>query len=139
MLITKEDSGKCATRMLKFMNRNGISSLQDLDHFMNSKHYIGDPDLIEISERPQGNFLIYSAKSTPTIIKVITYARTDIGALLEIRINTDKQYSIILVRGDFTLEKYAVSGTDKFGNKSQERKIHSIYVSKIKEELEKLI
>jgi len=140
MLITKEDSGKCAKRILKFLKRHDIGSLDDLERFTESKHYIGDTDCIDISERPLGNILIHPANANNlALTKVITYTRTGIGSLLEVRIDADKQYFIIIIRGDFMLEKYKIFGVDTFGNKAQEKLFHSIYITKIKEELEKLV
>ena len=116
--ITREQLGKVAERMLKFLDEKGINSFKDLEEIMN-KEFLIDKETkehIHIEFRPSGG---------GTRTYTMSYIVPNKGIPLEFKISEDKQYSRIIAKGDFELPEYVPFAVDPFGNTVQIKSLDS--------------
>ena len=131
MQITREDIAKYAKDVLAFLDSKRIKALEDLEKIPYVIHHIGNGTRIMVQKTPSGNF--------DSIAQSISYVPPgEVGTPLDIKINGQKRYSVIIFKGDFSLPEYETFIQDPYGNNIQCKKIDSIAIPDVRSELEKL-
>jgi hypothetical protein len=132
MSISKEYIGKISENVLKLLDKEKVASSSDLDRLMNQTFPVG--------EKTKEQILVESRPSrSGTMAKVISYTVPGCGIPLEVRLNEEQRYSVLIVKGNFNLKGYEPFAQDVFGNIAQDKRLGSTDISQIKSELKKLI
>lgn len=131
MIITREHLGTIAKSVLEFLDEK-IHSLPDLKRVQGQTFLIDEntKECISIDLRPS---------TFGTTAYAISYILPGMGIPLEVRINEERGYSTIIVKGDFNIPGYEQFGKDSFGNIAQNKRLDLIYLPKIRSDLEELI
>ena len=120
-----------ASDFLEFLNKEEISSIQDLENRLNRKYLIHQKpkDMLSFKLRPS---------NLGTKTHTISYTRDETGIPLEIKINNSLKYSIIILKAQNIIEGYNIFNIDTLGNLVQNKIIPSVDFSESKLELERL-
>lgn len=127
-VINEREIGRIARKVLDFLSKNKIDSVEKLEPFI-GKSFGGEDKKVIAEMRPSE--LGTSAYS-------IAYFVYGMGVPLELRSNTRLGYSIITFKGCFQLSDYEVFAVDTFGNFIQTKGFGSSDLSGVRSELEKL-
>jgi len=129
-LITQEKLKEIARSVLNLLERENIDSIGSLFSRLGESFDIkGKDHIIQIELRPS---------KSGTEAYTISYINPKGGIPIEIRMNSDFNYSKIIVKTKSKLKKYKSFISDYFGNLIQDKTIRRCSISKVKKELEKL-
>ncbi|MBW3002261.1 hypothetical protein KY338_03820 [Candidatus Woesearchaeota archaeon] len=131
MKLSKEYIAKCATAVLAFLDEKQITSLDDIKKISPSDNFLENGAHVLIQETPSGSF-----DSTAQTVSYVPPG--EVGVPIEMKINGQKRYSVLIFKGDFSLPGYETFSQDPFGNNVHYRKIASIEIESVRSELEKL-
>jgi len=130
-LITQEKLRQIARSILDLLEREDISSIGSVfSRVGESFHIKGEDHIIQIESRPS---------ESGSEAYTISYIIPDGGIPLEIRMNSNFNYSRIFVKTESGLDDYIHVASDYFGNIIQDKKIGGCSIPIIKKELEKLV
>ena len=130
-LITPEKLGQIARSILDFLKRENINSIESLEKRLGEDFDIKREDhIIQIELRPS---------KAGTEAYTISYIAPKGGIPIEIRMNTNFNYSKIIVKTESKLNGYTSIIYDSFGNIIQDKTIKNCSISEIEKELENLI
>ena len=130
-LITQGKLRKIARSILDLLEKEDIDSIGSVfSRVGESFHIKGEDHIIQIESRPS---------ESGTEACTISYIIPDGGIPLEIRMNSNFNYSKIFVKTESGLDNYIPVTSDYFGNIIQDKKIGGCSILKIKKELEKLV
>ena len=132
MKITREVFHESIDKFLSILEEEGIDSLGDVEKAVGKKFHFSGPlqEYIYIEERPS---------NLDSTAYTLGYTKVGLGIPLELKINTQLDYSQIIVKTFFPLQGYNPFMRDMYGNVAQSRFFQSkINLSLLLQELERL-
>lgn len=129
MEITKKVIRGAAKRLIKFFDKRKIDSPNKLDALIGKSFPLRDSlqYSIDISLRPSND---------RTLAYTISYVSPTLNGIpLEVKINQQLNYSIVIVKMMKNLENYSVFSIDEFRNLRQCKLIKSCDIIEVSEEL----
>ena len=131
-LITREEIGVVARGILDFLERKKIKYANDLERKVEGVSMIADRPghSITLEERPS---------ESGTLAYTISYIIDRKGIPIEARLNAARNYTRIIVKGNFELEGYFHFLKDSYGNLIQDKKLDGCSIQRLKQELKVLV
>ena len=136
--VTNEYLSRAAGGLLNFLKGHNIQSIQDLNNFAEKEFPISkeNREMIMTSLRPSE---LGTKTYTLSYIAQGTKGNYNKGIILDLKINTELGYFMIIAKNRSLLKGYVPFGTDPFDNLIQSKRISTTNISKIKSELSDLI
>ena len=122
-------------RVLDFMKERKISTPKDLDGILDSRHDITKTpqEFIEVKKRPGG-----MSSQPSSYVYTISYVKKGYGIILEVRVNSEENYSRFIVKMNNSISGYRKFAADRNGNVIQERVIQSVAIESVYQGLKDL-
>lgn len=136
--VTREYLSKAAGGMLNFLKGQKIESVKDLNNLIEKEFPINkeNNEMIMTALRPSE---LGTKAYTISYIAKGDEKNYNKGVVLDLKINTEMGYSMIILKNQSQLAGYSLFALDPFGNIIQTKRITTIDISKIKSELSDLI
>jgi len=131
MRINRKTLGKFAERFVEVIDRESISSSEDLDRLLGEKQVVGQDSF---------DYILVELRSSNCGTKAysVGYFVPEVGVPIDCRINRELNYSKIIAKFNGTLPSYTPFFQDEFSNIAQEILLDSSEFSKVKKEIELL-
>jgi hypothetical protein len=136
--VTREYLSKAAGGMLNFLKGNKIESVKDLDNFVEKEFPINkeNNEMIMTALRPSE---LGTRDYTISYIAKGNEKNYNKGIVLELKINKELGYIMIIAKNQSQLKGYDPFATDPFDNIIQNKRIATTDIAHIKSELSDLI
>ncbi len=122
MKIKTDDIRIFASRFLKVLEEQGVKSTQDLEKLIGKEVEIEQqaPDFLSFEKRPS---------NLSTMAYTISYIKPESGIPIEIKINSELDYSQVIIKTQELIEGYTPFSVDPFENIIQNKLLRSCDIS----------